>query len=64
MECVCLSTQVAPVVGDLAAERKNNLDILASVTKKKAVLDKEKAANQHIAMEQKRSDIDIDCPLK
>jgi regulator of ribosome biosynthesis len=45
--------KVAPVVGDLAAERKKNLDILSSVTKKRAVLDAEKAANRQIAMEQR-----------
>ena len=49
-----LHVQVAPVVGDLAAERKKNLDILSSVTKKRAVLDAEKAANRQIAMEQRR----------
>ena len=57
--CACVThptptLQVAPVSGDLAAERKKNLDILSSVAKKRAVVDAEKAANQHIAREQKR----------
>ena len=43
------------MVGDLAAERRKNLDILSSVVKKRAVLDAEKAANRHTAMEQRRS---------
>ena len=46
--------QVAPVVGDMAAERRKNLDILATLAKKRAVLNTEKAANRHLAMEEKR----------
>ena len=44
------------MVGDLAAEKKKNLSILSSMDKKRAVLNKEKAANLHIAAEQKRSE--------
>ena len=52
--CVIHSLQVAPVTGDLAAERKKNLDILSSVAKKRAVIDAERAARQHTAREQQR----------
>ena len=38
----------------MAAERKKNLEILSSVTKRKKILDAEKAANRHMAQEQKR----------
>ena len=53
--CVCVCVQVGPVAGDLDAERKRNLEILDSVTKRKAILDAEKAANRHMAQEQRRS---------
>ena len=43
------------MAGDLDAERKKNLEILDSVTKRKAILDAEKAANRHMAQEQRRS---------
>lgn len=49
-----LTLQFAAVVGDLGAEKKKNLDILASIAKKRAVLDTQKAVNQHLATEQRR----------
>ena len=49
-----LTLQVAAVVGDLGAEKRKNLDILASIAKKRAVLDTQKAVNQHLATEQRR----------
>lgn len=52
--CLLCVMQVAPVTGDLAAERKKNLDILSSVAKKRAVIDAERAARQHTAREQQR----------
>ena len=48
--------KVGPVAGDMAAERKRNLEILSSMTKRKAILDAEKAAKRHVAQEQRRSD--------
>ena len=42
------------MAGNLAAERRKNLDILSSVAKKRAIVDAEKAANQHMAREQRR----------
>ena len=42
------------MAGDMASERKRNLEILSSVTKKRAILDAEKAANRHTAQEQRR----------
>lgn len=49
-----LALQFAAVVGDLGAEKRKNLDILASIAKKRAVLDTRKAVNQHLATEQRR----------
>lgn len=45
--------QFAPVVGDLAAERQKNLDILGKLTKNKPVLNVDKAVNTQIVSEQK-----------
>lgn len=46
--------QFAPVVGDLAAERKKNLEILGKLASKKPVLDVKRAVNTHIASEERR----------
>ena len=46
--------QFAPVVGDLAAEKQRNLDILGKITSKKPILNVTKAVNAHIEGEEKR----------
>ena len=51
---IFLFLQFAAVVGDLAAERKKNLDILGKLTSRKPVLDVTKATNTHLVAEEKR----------
>ncbi len=50
-----LLLQFAPVVGDFAAEKQRNLDILGKITSKKPILNVTKAVNAHIGTEEKRS---------
>ena len=46
--------QFAPVVGNFAAEKQKNLDILEKLGKKKSVLDVKKATNALIAAEERQ----------
>ena len=51
--------QFAPVVGNFAAEKQKNLDILEKLGKKKSVLDVKKATNALIAAEERQ--VAVEC---
>ena len=53
MTLYMFALQFAPVVGDLAAEKQKNLDILDKLSSKKPALDVKKATNAYIASEQR-----------
>lgn len=54
-----MHVQFAPVVGDAAAERQRNLDILGKLAVKKPVLNVAKAVNTHMAAEERSSKVQV-----